>query len=158
MTEPFAPLGINIPEGEYNYLRHLFYFSSDQSRVISTNINFEAGSYYNGNLTAGTVTLNFAPIPNLFIQGQINRNRFKEVGDPATDKTVDLYSISGRLALNPRLQLIGFYQKNSENNLSNYNIRLSWEYQPLSYVYLVFNRRGFDNAQQKKTNRRPCYH
>ena len=150
LTEPFVPLGINIPEGEYNYLRHTFYFSTDQSRVISTNINFETGSYYNGNLTAGTVTLNFAPIPNLFLQGQYNRNRFKEVGDPITDKTVDLYSISGRLALNPRLQLIGFYQKNSENNVSNYNIRLSWEYQPLSYVYLVFNRRGFDNTQQKR--------
>ncbi|HEX3168852.1 MAG TPA: DUF5916 domain-containing protein [Chitinophagaceae bacterium] len=150
LTEPFVPLGITIPEGKYNYLRHLFYFSTDQSTVISSAINFETGSYYNGDLTAGTITLNFAPIPNIFIQGQYNRNHFKEVGDPATDKTVDLYSISGRLALNPRLQLIGFYQKNSENNLSNYNIRLSWEYQPLSYVYLVFNRRGFDNAQQKR--------
>jgi hypothetical protein len=150
LTEPFEPLGIYIPEGKYNYIRHTFYFSTDQSRVISSNINFETGSYYNGNLTAGTITLNFSPIPNIFLQGQFNRNHFNEVGDPATDKTVDLYSISGRLALNPRLQLIGFYQKNSENNLSNYNIRLSWEYQPLSYVYLVFNRRGFDNAQQKR--------
>jgi hypothetical protein len=94
--------------------------------VISSNINFETGSYYNGNLTAGTFTLNFAPIPNIYLQGQYNRNHFKEVGEPATDKTVDLYSISARLALNPRLQLIGFYQKNSENNLSNYNFRLSW--------------------------------
>ena len=150
LTEPFAPLGINIPDGEYNYTRHLFYFSTDQSRVISTNLNFETGSYYNGMLIAGTLTLNFAPIPNLFLQGQLNRNHFKEVGDPLTTKKVDLYSISGRIALNPRLQLIGFYQKNSENNLSNYNIRLSWEYQPLSYVYLVFNHRGFDNAQQKR--------
>jgi hypothetical protein len=67
--------------------------------------------YYNGNLTAGTITLNFAPIPNIFIQGQYNRNQFKEVGEPATDKKVDLYSISGRLALNPRLQLIRFLSK-----------------------------------------------
>ena len=150
LTEPFEPLGITIPEGEYNYLRHIFYFSTDQSRVISSNINFETGSYFNGKLFAGTFTLNLAPIPHFYLQGQFNRNHFKEVGDPATDKIVDLYSISGRLALNPRLQLIGFYQKNSENNMSNYNIRLSWEYQPLSYVYLVFNRRGFDNMQQKR--------
>jgi hypothetical protein len=150
LTEPFAPLGINIPEGKYNYLRHSFYFSTDPSRVISSNINFETGSYYNGDLTAGTISLNFAPIPHIFLQGQFNRNHFNEVGEPASDKTVDLYSISGRLALNPRLQLIGFYQRNSENNLSNYNIRLSWEYQPLSYVYLVFNRRSFDNTQQKR--------
>ena len=150
LTEPFEPLGITIPEGKYNYLRHLFYFSTDQSRIISSNINFETGSYFNGKLFAGTFTLNIAPVPNFYLQGQFNRNQFKEVGDPATDKKVDLYSLSGRLALNPRLQLIGFYQKNSENNLSNYNIRLSWEYQPLSYVYLVFNRRGFDNTQMKR--------
>ncbi|HET6721459.1 MAG TPA: DUF5916 domain-containing protein, partial [Chitinophagaceae bacterium] len=150
LTEPFEPLGITISEGKYNYLRHLFYFSTDQSRIISSNINFETGSYFNGNLTSGTFTLNIAPSPHFYLQGQFNRNHFKEVGEPATTKKVDLYSISGRLALNPRLQLIGFYQKNSENNLSNYNIRLSWEYQPLSYVYLVFNRRGFDNTQMKR--------
>lgn len=150
LTEPFTPLGINIPEGKYNYLRHIFYFSSDQSRVLSTNFNFATGSYFNGKLFSGTFTLNIAPIPNLFLQTQFNRNHFREVGDPETDKIVDLYSLSGRIALNPRLQLIGFYQKNSENNSSNYNIRLSWEYQPLSYVYLVFNRRGFDNLQMKR--------
>ncbi len=150
LTEPFAPLGINIPEGKYNYLRHFFYFSSDQSRIVSTNFNFETGSYFNGKLFAGTFSLNIAPIPHLFLQAQFNRNHFKEVGNPETNKTVDLYSLSGRLALNPRLQLIGFYQKNSENNSSNYNIRLSWEYQPLSYIYLVFNRRGFDNLQMKR--------
>ena len=150
LTEPFAPLGINIPEGKYNYLRHLFYFSSDQSRIVSANFNFETGSYFNGNLFGGTFVVNIAPIPNFFLQAQFNRNHFKKVGDPETNRTVDLYSLSGRLALNPRLQLIGFYQKNSENNSSNYNIRLSWEYQPLSYIYLVFNRRGFDNLQMKR--------
>jgi len=150
LTEPFAPLGVYIAEGKYNYLRHVFYFNTDPSRIISSNIMFETGSYFNGKLSTGTFTLNIAPIPNLFLQGQFNHNKFKEVGDPATNKKVDLYSVSGRLALDPRLQLIGFYQKNSENNSSNYNIRLSWEYQPLSFIYLVFNRRGFDNAQLKR--------
>jgi len=63
---------------------------------------------------------------------------------------VSLYNLSGRIALNPRMQLIGFYQKNSENNLSNYNFRFSWEYQPLSYFYIVFNHRGFNNIQMKR--------
>jgi len=62
----------------------------------------------------------------------------------------DLWIISGRLALNPRLQLIGFYQKNSLSDVSNYNMRLSWEYRPLSYLYIVFNHRGFDNTQLKR--------
>ena len=150
LTEPFTPLGININEGKYRYLRHQFYFSTDPSGVVSTNLTFDVGSYFNGKLNTWSANLNLAPIPHFFLQAQFNRNHFKEVGDPATNKKVDLYSLSGRLALNPRLQLIGFYQKNSENNLNNYNIRLSWEYQPLSYIYLVFNRRGFDNTQMKR--------
>ena len=60
---------------------------------------------------------------------------------------MDLYSIEGRLALNPRLQLIGFYQQNSENEAKNYNIRLAWEYQPLSFLYIVLNNRGFRNER-----------
>jgi hypothetical protein len=54
-----------------------------------------------------------------------------------------LYTLEGRFALNPRLQLIAFYQQNSENDSKNYNIRLSWEYRPLSFLYIVLNRYGF---------------
>jgi hypothetical protein len=38
------------------------------------------------------------------------------------------------------VQLTGIYQKNSFDNADNYNIRLSWEFSPLSYVYLIYNR------------------
>ncbi|HYM94181.1 MAG TPA: DUF5916 domain-containing protein, partial [Chitinophagaceae bacterium] len=150
LTEAFTPLGVNIPVGEYNYARHVFYLGTDPSRIISTNIDFEMGTYFNGKLVTEVASLNFSPVPYFALSGQFSRNHFKEVGDPPTSKKVDLYSLSGRIALNPRLQLIGFYQKNSDNNLDNYNIRFSWEYQPLSYIYIVFNHRGFDNTQFKR--------
>ncbi|MGQ0738734.1 MAG: DUF5916 domain-containing protein [Bacteroidota bacterium] len=147
LTEPFAPLGIVISEGKYNYVRHQFYCSSDPSKIISVNTGLELGTYFNGKLNSGNVTVRISPTPHLSVSGTLNRNRFIEVGDGKETRTADLWSINGRIALNPRLQLIGFYQKNSLNNLGNYNIRLSWEYQPLSYIYFVFNRRGFDNSQ-----------
>jgi hypothetical protein len=62
------------------------------------------------------------------------------VGEQKTTTTVNLYILQARIALNPRLQLTGLYQKNSLNNSDNYNLRLSWEYLPLSYVYLIYNR------------------
>ncbi|MEX0361020.1 MAG: hypothetical protein AB3N10_08520, partial [Allomuricauda sp.] len=49
------------------------------------------------------------------------------------------YSANLRLALNPRVQLSTFYQYNSFNEQGRWNARLSWEYMPLSFVYLVFN-------------------
>lgn len=150
LTEPFAPLGITISEGKYHYVRHTFYYSSDPSRVIGLNGSLDFGSYFNGNLTTISAALRFSPVPHISLQAQLNRNRFREVGDNSESVTADLWSLTGRLALNPRLQLIGFYQRNSINSADNYNIRLSWEYQPLSYVYVVFNHRGFDNAAMKR--------
>jgi hypothetical protein len=72
-----------------------------------------------------------------------------KVGATATSTSIDLYGIEARLAVNPRVQLIGFYQKNASDNSENYNVRLSWEYTPLSYVYLVLNHYGFTNAFSK---------
>ena len=71
------------------------------------------------------------------------------VGQAQSSATIDLYGLESRLALNPRLQLIGFYQKNANDHSENYNLRLSWEYAPLSYVYVVLNHSGFTNAVSK---------
>lgn len=149
LTEPFEPLGVHIPVGPYNYTRYQIYASSDPSRILNLQVIYNWGSYFGGQLNSGDWSLQFAPIPHFSLTARFNRNRFKGVGQPAADATVDLYSLEGRFALNPRLQLIGFWQQNSDNNTSNYNIRLSWEYQPLSYIYLVLNRRNFQDLTLK---------
>lgn len=153
LTEPFEPLGVSIPLGDYNYVRHQIYASTDPSKIINTTIDYTWGSYFDGKLVGSNIKLQFAPIPHISIVGTYNRNYFKGVGDVIGNKSVDLYAIEGRFALNPRVQLISFYQKNSENSSQNYNIRLSWEYQPLSYIYFVYNHRGFDNVLQPNMQR-----
>ncbi|MFN7117684.1 MAG: carbohydrate binding family 9 domain-containing protein [Saprospiraceae bacterium] len=150
LTEPFEPLGVTISEGDYHYFQQQIWASTDPSKILNLRVIYTWGEYFDGKLNSGDWQLQFAPIPHFSLIGRFNRNRFKNVGITNAATTVDLYSIEGRFALNPRLQLIGFFQSNSENNSSNYNIRLSWEYQPLSYVYLVFNHRGFDTLQREK--------
>jgi len=150
LFEPFSPLGVTINPGEYKYFRQEILASSDPSKFLSASLWYRWGEYYNGRLTTADFKLTFAPLPHISLSGQYNRNHFDAVGVNKETKTVDLYILQARLALNPRLQLIGFYQRNSENNSENYNIRLSWEYQPLSYVYLVFNHLGFDETQAKR--------
>ncbi len=146
LTEVFEPLGVKISTGEYNYVRHQIYASTDPSRVLNLQTIYNWGTYFNGSLISGDWTLQFVPIPHVSFSGRLNRNYFEKVGDLKETKTIDLYSLEGRFALNPRVQLIGFYQKNSENESHNYNIRLSWEYQPLSYIYLVFNQFAYQNS------------
>lgn len=130
-------------------MRHQIYASTDPSRMLNLQTIYNWGTYFGGKLNSGDWTLQFAPIPHFSLSGRFNRNRFTGVGQDKTNSTVDLYAIEGRFALNPRLQLIGFCQRNSENQSQNYNIRLSWEYQPLSYIYVVLNHRGFQNLQLK---------
>jgi hypothetical protein len=98
------------------------------------------------------MTVQFAPFPHFSLLGRINRNKVKALGENKNTETIDLFSIEGRFALNPRLQIIGFYQQNAENNLKNYNIRLSWEYSPLSFIYVVLNQRAFDGLDGRYQN------
>jgi hypothetical protein len=149
LSTPFEPLGVVIKEGKYNYIRSQIYASTNPSKIINIQTIYNWGSYFNGILRSGEWTLQIAPKPHISILGKFNRNRFIRVGDSKTSTTIDLYAIEGRFALNPRLQLIMFYQNNAGSKSSNYNIRFSWEYKPLSYVYLVLNRREFQNYDFK---------
>ncbi|HVX52086.1 MAG TPA: DUF5916 domain-containing protein [Chitinophagaceae bacterium] len=139
LTDNFQPLGINIAPGQYHYLFNEIMVTTDPSKFISLAGDYKWGQYFDGRLTAEDWKLQFAPIPHISILAELNRNHFMQVGIDKQTKTVDLYIIQGRFALNPRLQLTGFYQKNSYDNSQSYNIRFSWEYKPLSYIYLIFN-------------------
>ena len=150
LTEVFEPLNVKINVGKYDYVRHQIYASTDQSKFLNLQTIYSWGSYYGGNLNSGDWTLQFAPIPHLSLSGRFNRNKFTDVGETTGKTVVDLYALEGRFALNPRVQLIGFYQRNSENDLKNYQLRLSWEYKPLSYIYVVVNHRDFQNIELKK--------
>jgi len=146
LTEPFEPLGVRYETGKYNYFQQQVWFSTDPSKVIYLWGQLDWGTYFDGKLTIADVNLQFAPSPHFSLIGKFNRNKFQDAGLANTDRTVDLYSIEGRFALNPRLQLIGFFQQNAYDDSKNYNIRLAWEYRPLSYVYIVWNKNGFNDA------------
>jgi hypothetical protein len=140
LTTLFSPLNVNIAPGDYHYFNQQVYFSSDPSRMLNAQYVLTTGTYFNGKLLTNDYKLQFAPIPHISFQGELNRNHFKQVGINQTTTTIDLYIVQARLALNPRIQLTGIYQKNALNNSDSYNLRLSWEYAPLSYIYFIYNR------------------
>ena len=51
----------------------------------------------------------------------------------------NLITFGSRMALNPRIQFSAFYQYNDFDQQGRWNVRGSWEYQPQSFIYLVFN-------------------
>lgn len=153
LEDTFRPVGITIKPGHYEYFRKGFLLASDPSSKYSGSFEYGWGGYYNGFLHTIDAQGRLAPIPFINLGLTWSRNSFENMGVARENKTVDLVILESRLALSPRLQWIGFYQKNTTDQLNVLNMRLAWEYQPLSFVYLVFNAsdyQGTDKSTQKQ--------
>ncbi|MBD1207923.1 MAG: carbohydrate binding family 9 domain-containing protein [Ignavibacteria bacterium] len=135
----FAPVGVEIEQGRYFYVRHILQYSSDASAPFSFVARGELGGYFNGALTTFYGSMRYAPLPNIAFTAEYERNQFFDVGIRRENLTTDLITGAVRLALNPQVQLSVFYQYNSFDRRSRWNARGSWEFLPLSFLYLVFN-------------------
>jgi Domain of unknown function (DUF5916)/Carbohydrate family 9 binding domain-like len=148
----FDILGKTIPIGNYNVVRHFFRYETDASKKISLASSYEFGGYFNGNLNTLTLSGRLAPIPNFALTANYEHNNFKNFGEKSEDFSTDLYSVGLRVAPNPRIQLSGFYQYNTFDSRGRINVRGSWEFAPLSFLYLVFNENNFrENPVQNQS-------
>ena len=141
----FAPLGVTIPEANYYYTRQRVRFNTDRSAKLSGSSSYDWGKFYNGRRTTFRGGLRYAPSVYAAISADYERNNLSDLGTDTEDLTTQLYTVGARFALNPRLQLSSFYQYNSFDERGRWNFRLSWEYQPLSFLYLVFNETQLNN-------------
>lgn len=140
----FAPLGLEIEEDRYFYNRYKVQYNTDLSKKWSSDIGVDLGSFYNGTRTTVNAAARFAPLPHATLSLNYEHNDINGVGVLEEDLNTDLYTANLRLALNPRVQLSTFYQYNSFNEQGRWNVRFSWEYMPLSFIYLVFNDTQID--------------
>ena len=84
-------------------------------------------------------------------------NKLTDLGINKENLTTQLITPNIRMALNPRLQCNVFYQYNTATERSRWNARLSWEYKPLSYVYLVFNENKTKEFRQDQSIAKVSY-
>lgn len=135
----FAPLGIAIAQDNYYYTRHRVNFYTDRSAKISVSGSINWGDFYNGKRTTIEGGFRIAPFAQAALTVDYEYNDLSGLGEGNEDLKTHLTTIGSRFALNPRVQLSAFYQYNSFDEQGRWNVRASWEYQPLSFVYLVFN-------------------
>ena len=95
--------------------------------------------------------IRYAPSPHFAANVSYETNQLKQVGINKENLTTQLVTPNIRMAVNPRLQLNIFYQYNTATERSRWNARFSWEYKPLSYIYLVFNENKTTNFRQDAT-------
>lgn len=139
----FSPLpGLRIEPGRYQYNRFLVSTSTDTSRHFVLRGDFETGRFYDGRSQVLMLSAVATPSPRAALSLAYTLNALHDIGRDRADSTTHLVAPTLRLAFDPNLQLTLFYQRNTAARLSTWNARLSWEFQPLSYVYVVYNERA----------------
>ncbi len=140
LADPFSPVGIEIAPGDYDYTRYRLEVESDQSASLAASLEVETGDYFDGELSTYTLSARYAPSPYLEATADVEFNRIRDLGILRRNADTELYGLNLRMAISPQLQFTAFYQRNTANDTSTWNARLSWEYRPLSYLYVVYNR------------------
>ncbi len=135
----FRPLGAEIAAGDYRYTRVRLQANSDLTARMVASSNLEIGGFYDGRLSTFAAEMLARPSPHITFKGRYELNAARDLGTAAEEVTSHLVAAEARLALNPRLQFLAFYQYNTLADLGTWNVRLSYEFRPLSYIYLVFN-------------------
>ncbi|MBV6644048.1 MAG: carbohydrate binding family 9 domain-containing protein [Cyclobacteriaceae bacterium] len=144
----FDPLGIQIEQGNYFYTRYLIRYNTDRSKRWSAGANYDFGRFYDGSRKTMSFNSRLAPIPHVAFTFDYERNELRKMGFENQNLNTDLITVGSRFALNPRVQLSAFYQYNTFDEQGRWNVRTSWEYQPLSFIYLVFNDTQIDGLDE----------
>jgi hypothetical protein len=142
-AQSFRPFGVALAPGNYTFVLYTLSFDSDQSRRFALSLAGTLGDYFNGRLNTLYASAKISPSPHAVLSWQYELNQARALGQRRENRTTHLLGPVLRLALNPRLQMLAFYQYNSLNTLSSWNMRFSWEFMPLSFVHLVFNQNDF---------------
>ncbi len=141
-TAPFEIVSnVFVPAGQQDYDRYGVNFRTDASANASAIVDLSNGGFFGGTLARADVSARWAPDPRAALALTYSQNRLRDVGDPKASVITHLLAPEVRLAWSPRVQLSGFYQYNSEIERGTANARFSWEFAPLSYLYVVYNDR-----------------
>lgn len=139
LDAPFAPVpGVSFPAGSTTYDRIGVAAYSEHSRLFSAGGNVGVGRYFLADFVRAQGQVGFSPLPHIGLFLNYEFNRFDGAGVRPGGVSTHLLQLEGRLALTPRLQLIGSYQRDTAGNVGLMNARLAWEFLPLSFLYVVF--------------------
>jgi len=128
---------VTIPVGQYDFQDFFVGYTMGEQRPVSGTLSLQRGEYFDGHLTA--VTYQRARIevtPQLSVQPGVSINRIEL---PQAAFTLKLITSRVTYTVTPRMFVSGLLQYNSSAASLSANLRLRWEYQPGSELFLVYN-------------------
>jgi hypothetical protein len=128
--------GVDIPVGGYEGDTVRAQFNLGQQRRVSGNLGIERSEFYGGRRWAYSYGGRVNVHSQLSMEPSVS---FNDVETPYGDFTTQLYSSRVTYTLTPLMFVSGLLQYNSSSNSLSTNVRLRWEYQPGSELFVVFN-------------------
>ena len=137
LKEPFeVARGIEIPVGGYSFLNTRVVYSLGQQRVMSGGFTVERGEFFGGDKTSvGYFRGRIGLSPQLALEPSLS---FNWVNLPEGNFTAELVSTRTIYTITPRMFVSALLQFNSGSDSLGTNIRLRWEYQPGSELFVVY--------------------
>ena len=142
LQDPFRIAdGVTIPVGHYDFSNTQVSYSFGPQRRLSGTVSGEHGSFYGGTKTAISIGGGFSGgrieiSPQFALEPGLSINR---VDLPQGRFTTQLVTTRSTYTFSPTMFVSALVQYNSSNDAVSSNVRLRWEYQPGSELFIVYN-------------------
>ena len=128
---------VTLPVGGYDWRHVRLAFDARPQRMIAANLALEHGSFYNGDRTALSIGRGrLALSPRFSVEPSYTINRVSLAQGSFTQHLAGSRVI---YTMSPRMFASALVQYNSAINAVTANVRLRWEYQPGSELFVVYN-------------------
>ncbi len=139
LDEPFRiNPGQDIAAGDYDFQELFFIFASNQSRLLSGNLQYTTGGFFDGDKDSIQVGFNLRPGYRFNAEIAWGHDRVRL---PGGDFNNNLVSTRLRYSFSTRVFLNALIQYNSTLREVASNVRFHFLYKPLSDFFLVYNER-----------------
>jgi hypothetical protein len=132
---------VRTPAGSHDYHRVGVDAKTDQSARAALTANVSSGGFFDGRLDRAALTGRWSPNPYIALRANYEVNRFGALGERDSSFVTHLAGPELRVFASPRVQWSAFYQYNTVQERGTLNARFSWEFTPLSFLYVVYNDR-----------------
>ena len=138
LVEPFdIASNVSIPVGGYGFQDYYVSYWMGAQRRVSGAFSMQRGEFFDGNITAlGYSRGRIEITPQLSIEPSVSLNRIEL---PQGRFTTTLATTRFTYTFTPRMFFSGLLQYNSSQDVLSTNLRLRWEYQPGSELFVVYN-------------------
>ncbi len=137
LEEPFEIAdGVLIDPGSYHFTRYRLEWEMAAKRMISGQLTWWFGSFYDGTLDQIEAQVRIRPSELVIFDLSATRN----IGElEAGDFDQQVYGLRVLANFSPDLQLTSFVQYDDESKKIGTNTRLRWTFHPLGDLFLVYN-------------------